>query len=453
MNAPLYNALCALADKKTARFHMPGHKGQDILPEFGPLYRLDFTEVYETGNLYTGEGPIRLAEREAARLYQAADCHFLTGGSSQGVHAMLYAAAGAGADVLLDRNCHKSAAHAAALLDLSVAFVFPAVLEPFGVPGMLNPDDIDRALGQNPAIRAVLITSPNYYGVRQDIPAIAAVCHAHGARLLVDAAHGAHFPGIGLPSPIAEGADLAAVSTHKTLYAPGQTAMLLSNGTVDSGLLREGAALFGTSSPSYLLLAGLDLARAALEADDRYAQAAAAVSALRGSLAARTPFLPLSGPPLDPCRLTLSAAGTDWTGHRLADTLYEQFGVACEMSDARNIVCIVTPADLPGNLTRLENALLALSDAVGRAALPPALPPLPLPRTVMPVRRALLGPGRALPLDSVRPGMVCARPVTPYPPGVPVLWPGEEITPEHIVFLHDQCYNTIDRIAVCPSKF
>ena len=123
------------------------------------------------------------------------------------------------------------------------------------------------------------------------------------------------------------------------------------------------------------------------------------------------------------------------------------------MSDARNIVCIVTPADLPGNLTRLENALLALSDAVGRAALPPALPPLPLPRTVMPVRRALLGPGRALPLDSVRPGMVCARPVTPYPPGVPVLWPGEEITPEHIVFLHDQCYNTIDRIAVCPSKF
>lgn len=453
MNAPLYNALCALADKKTARFHMPGHKGQDILPEFGPLYRLDFTEVYETGNLYTGEGPIRLAEREAARLYQAADCHFLTGGSSQGVHAMLYAAAGAGTDVLLDRNCHKSAAHAAALLDLSVAFVFPETLEPFGVPGMLSADDIDRALGQNPAIRAVLVTSPNYYGVRQDIPAIAAVCHAHGARLLVDAAHGAHFPGVGLPSPITEGADLAAVSAHKTLYAPGQTAMLLSNGAVDSELLREGAALFGTSSPSYLLLAGLDLARAALEADDSYAQVAAAVSMLRGRLAAHTPFLPFSGPPLDPCRLTLSTSGTDWTGDHLSDTLYDRFGIACEMSDARNIVCIVTPADRMTNLARLETALLTLSREVQHAPFPSPLPPLPTPRAVMPVRRALLGLGYALSLADVRPGMVCARPVTPYPPGVPILWPGEEITPEHIVFLHDQCYNTIDRIAVCPSKF
>ena len=430
MNAPLYDALCALADKRTARFHMPGHKGQDVLPEFGPLCRLDFTEVYETGNLYTGEGPIRLAERQAARLYGAADCHFLTGGSSQGVHAMLYAAAGAGADVLFDRNCHRSAAHAAALLDLSAAFVFPQTLEPFGVPGLLDPHAIDRALGQNPAIRAVLVTSPNYYGVRQNLPAIAAVCHAHGARLLVDAAHGAHFPGVGLPSPIEEGADLAAVSAHKTLYAPGQTAMLLSNGTVDGALLREGAALFGTSSPSYLLLAGLDLARAALEADDRYVRAAAAVSALCGRLAARTPFLPLAGV-------------------RLADALYDRFGVACEMSDARNIVCIVTPADLPDNLKRLEDALMALSGAVQRTALPPPLPPLPAPRMAAPVRRALLGPGRTLPLAQARPGLVCARPVTPYPPGVPVLWPGEEITAEHIVFLHDQCYNTVDRITVC----
>lgn len=448
MNAPLYNALRALADQNTARFHMPGHKGQDVLPGFGPVLSVDFTEVYGTGNLYTGEGPIRLAEREAARFYHTADCHFLTGGSSQGVHAMLYAAAGMQADVLLDRNCHKSAAHAAALLDLSPAFVFPRTIEPFGIPGLLNPDDIDRALTQNPAIRAVLVTSPNYYGVRQDIPAIAAVCHAHGAKLLVDAAHGAHFPAVGLPSPIEEGADLAALSAHKTLYALGQSAMLLSAGTIDGGMLREGAALFGTSSPSYAMMTSLDLARAALEQDDSYQKTAQAVHTLRSHLSRHTRFLPLTGDGLDPCRLTVSTAGTDWTGDGLADALYERFGVACEMSDVRNLVCIVTPADLPENLSRLQAALDVLSSETQTAPLPAPLPPLPVPRPVRSVRRALLGPGQTVPLAAVQPGAVCVRPVTPYPPGVPVLWPGEEITPEHIVFLQNQCYNTVDRITL-----
>ena len=167
MNTPLYHALRALSQKHTARFHMPGHKGKDVLPDFGSILPLDFTEVYETGNLYTGEGPIRQAEEQAARFYHAPDCHFLTGGSTQGIHTMLYAAAGAGADVLFDRNCHKSAAHAAAMLDLSPAFVFPKPIEPFGIPGLLCLDDIDRALSQNPSIRAMLVTSPNYYGVRR----------------------------------------------------------------------------------------------------------------------------------------------------------------------------------------------------------------------------------------------------------------------------------------------
>lgn len=448
MNTPLYDAMRALAGKHTARFHMPGHKGQDVLPDFGPILPLDFTEVYETGNLYTGEGPIRQAEELAARLYHASDCHFLTGGSSQGIHAMLYAAAGAQADVLFDRNCHKSAAHAAAMLDLSPAFVFPQTIEPFGIPGLLDPKAIDHALSQNSAIRAVLITSPNYYGIRQDIPAIAAVCHAHGVKLLVDAAHGAHFPAVGLPSPIEEGADLAALSAHKTLYALGQSAMLLSAGTIDSDRLREGASLFGTSSPSYAMMVSLDLARAALEQDDSYQKTAQAVAALRQHLAQHTRFRPLTGDTLDPCRLTVSTAGTDWTGDRLADTLYERFGVACEMSDARNMVCIVTPADLPDNIRRLTEALDALSDEVHEAPLPDLLPPLPMPRPVLSVRRALLGSGTTVFLDDVQPGMVCARPVTPYPPGVPVLWPGEEITAEHIVFLRNQCYNTIDRISV-----
>lgn len=445
MSAPLYEALCALSQKNTVRFHMPGHKGQPVLPDFSPILPLDFTEIYETGNLYTGEGPIRLAEQQAARFYHAADCHFLTGGSSQGIHTMLYAAAGAGSSVLFDRNCHKSCAHAAAMLDVTPTFVFPSILEPYGIPGLLDPSEIEDTLKNHPEIKTVLITSPNYYGVCQDIPAIASVCHAHGAKLLVDAAHGAHLPAVGLESPIQQGADLAAISAHKTLYALGQAAMLLSRGTVADTKLREGAALFGTSSPSYAILASLDLARDALEQDDSYLKTAQAVDKLKIRLS-DTRLLPLSIDTLDPCRLTISTVHTTWTGEQLSDILYERFQIACEMSDVRNIVCIVTPADLPQNLAQLQDALLTLSKEAQPA--PPAapLPPLPRPRPVLSVRSAMLGAASEISLADAKPGMVCARPVTPYPPGVPVLWPGEEITRQHIVFLANQCYNTVSRI-------
>ena len=325
--------------------------------------------------------------------------------------------------------------------------MFPGTLEPFGVPGPIDPADAARALDGSPDIRAFLVTSPNYYGVRQDIPALAAVCRARGVTLLVDAAHGAHFPAVGLPAPTAQGAHGAVMSAHKTLNALGQTALLLTDGALDGARLREGAALFGTSSPSYLLMASLDRARAALEADDGYARTADAVRALRTRLRETTPFLPLSGPPLDPCRLTLCTAGTAWTGDDLADALYERFGVACELSDTRNVVCIVTPADLPENLGRLEAALTALARETGAAPWPGPLPPLPAPTRVCSVRQALLSPCRAAAPDQAA-GAVCARPVTPYPPGVPVLWPGEEITPAHIVFLARQCYNTIGSIHI-----
>lgn len=448
MNTPLYDALRILANRQTARFHMPGHKGQPVLGEFSSILPFDFTEVYDTGNLYTGEGPIFLAECEAARLYDAADCHFLTGGSSQGVHTMLYAAVGAGGQVLFDRNCHKSSAHAAALLDLTPHFIFPDIIEPFGIPGLLDPQKIDDILTNNQSIEAVLITSPNYYGVCQDIPTIAQVCHTHHVPLLVDAAHGAHFPAVGLDSPIKQGATLAVLSAHKTLYALGQSAILLSDGTIHIKQLRQGAALFGTSSPSYAMLVSLDLARAALEQNHDYLDTAQAVAALRNHLATHTCFLPFDLDILDPCRLTVSCVGTAWTGHMLADILYHQFGIACEMSDLRNIVCIVTPADLSQNLSRLRNALDTLSITYTPAPFPNPLPLLPTPSRVLSVRESLLSTAYEYPLADISSGMICARPVTPYPPGVPILWPGEEIKSEHIVFLHNQCYNTVDHIAV-----
>ena len=130
--APLFHAMNLLSESGTARFHMPGHKGEPIFQTFSEIFAIDFTETYGTGNLYTGEGPIREAELAAARFYHAADCLFLTGGSTQGVLSMLAAAVPPGGELLIDRCCHKSVCTALALLDLEPHFLVPPVLEPFG---------------------------------------------------------------------------------------------------------------------------------------------------------------------------------------------------------------------------------------------------------------------------------------------------------------------------------
>ena len=451
-NAPLFHALQLLATGDSARFHMPGHKGEPLFNTFSEVFSIDFTETYGTGNLYLGDGPIRDAEVAAARYFDAADCFFLTGGSTQGILAMLATAVGRGGAVLLDRECHKSVCHACALLDITPYFMTAPLIEPFGISGGLPPAEAERQLIDHPEIRAVFLTSPTYYGIRRAIPAFADLCRAYGKVLLVDVAHGAHFPAVGLPTPIAEGADYAALSMHKTLPCLGQGAVLLTGKGVDKGALRENTALFGTSSPSYPIMASIDLARAYVEGPGRtaYHRAAEACGELREYVARRTCFLPLvvaDYPALDPCRLTVCTAGTDVTGHQLADMLWSECGVACEMADARNVVFILTCADSGVALYRLRRGLRRIarrrSEEVG---LPPCVP-FPPAEQVMRVRDAWFAKtGRVHPADAE--GMVCARPVTPYPPGVPLLWPGEKITRAHIELIRERWYNEIGEITV-----
>ena len=451
-DAPLFHALQLLATGDSARFHMPGHKGEPLFSTFADVFAIDFTETYGTGNLYLGDGPIREAEQAAARYFAAPECFFLTGGSTQGILSMLAAAVGEGGSVLLDRGCHKSVCHACALLNITPYFFSAPLLEPFGCAGALPLDEIDARLAAHPEIRAVLVTSPTYYGVRRDIAACAALVHARGGLLLVDGAHGTHFPALGLPAPVAEGADLAVLSIHKTLPAMGQAAVLLAAAGVDTTALREFTALFGTSSPSYPVMASIDLARAYTEGRgrDAYRRAAEGCGALRDFVAAHTPFIPLTEtdyPVLDPCRLTVCTAGTDMTGHALADALWSEYGVACEMADDRNAVFILTGADNLSALRRLRRGLRRIADRRDPAPLPAPTGVFPAAERVLSVREAWFAPrGRVAP-DAAE-GQVCARPVTPYPPGVPLLWPGEKITRAHIELIRERWYNEIEEITV-----
>lgn len=450
MSESFYQQLKKQAARKAARFHMPGHKGRPILPELNHPFAIDYTEIKGTGNLYEGDEPILSAEQAAARYYGAHDCLFLTGGSTQALMTAIASAVPAGGTLVLDRNCHKSVTHAMALLDITPVFVVPQPLDHTGLPGLLVPQAVENALAQHPEASALLVTSPNYYGVMQKIPTLAAICKQHDVPLLVDAAHGAHLKAVGKPSPIEEGADLAAISAHKTLPALGQSALLLSSGRIAWQKLLDMAPMFGSSSPSYLLLASIDLARGWLEGKGASAYEACAkqVAALRREIERTTVFSALTETTtsLDPCRLTICCENTNVTGHQLNAILHDQFDIDVEMSDYDHVVCICTGADTRRDYARLMGALRDKQFA-RKPAQKKALLRFPEVERVCSVREAWFSANTVVPLAQAA-GRVCARPVTPYPPGVPLIYPGERIGQVHIEFLRARWYTDKEPICV-----
>lgn len=429
MPTPLYNRLRALADTGPLRLDMPGHHGAPLpwgLP-FPP--DLDFTENGDTGDLFGGEpDPIQAAEALWAARLGFDSCLFLTGGSTQGVHAGLALLAGAGGSVALDRGSHRSAYHALALLDLTPHFLTRPWLGLEGVAGPISPEMVGRTLSAHPEVKTVCITSPTYYGVLSDIPAIAGVCHAHGVKLMVDAAHGAHLPFLGYEGFRA--ADVVVMSAHKTLPAPGQTALLLANGFGLDQLQRWGS-VYGTSSPSYVLMSALDMVRDYMEGEGaaRYRETVGLAEDLRRrwpSLSGR------DGLALDPTRLVLTSPD----GFALARALRDR-GVYPELADTGHVVCILTCADGTGTFARLEDAL---ADAGLTGPCPPCPAPLVPPRIGLTPRQALFAPRQAVPLaDSA--GRIAACQIAPYPPGVPVIAPGEIIEKKYLAYLREIGYN------------
>ena len=428
---PLCDALRAFAATQPLRMHMPGHKGTGLpLPELSAAATLDFTELPPTGNLFEADGPIRAAEALWAEVFHMDACLFLTGGSTQGVLSALTLTCRPGDAVLLDRGCHRSAFNALALLDLTPHYLYRPWLEEEAIAGPISPQDVEKELENSPEIKTICITSPTYYGVQSDIPAIAAVCHAHGAKLVVDSAHGAHLPFLGDLSHSA--ADLLVVSAHKTLPAPGQSALLLSNGFPLEELCRAGS-LYGSSSPSYPMMAALDAARAWMETEGitRLKETADAVHALRTTFPALNPR---DGLVLDPTRLVVSCNG----GFGVKAAL-EDLGVYPEMADQRHVVFICTASDAAASFRRLEEALhTVLPWEAPLSPLP--LPPAPRPEQACSPRTARFAAVETLPVGRAE-GRVAAAQVAPYPPGVPVIAPGERVTKKTIAYLKQIGYN------------
>ena len=432
-NTPLYDALTAFAARDPLRMHMPGHKGKPLLG-LDNLAAIDFTELPPTGNLFDGGGAIGEAEELWAEVFHMDSCLFLTGGSTQGVLAALTLACNPGDTVLLDRGSHRSAYNALALLDLKPVYLDRPWLDQAGVTGPISPERVEEQLTAHPEIKALCLTSPTYYGVLSDLPALAEVMHRRGGVLVVDGAHGAHLPFLGDYGLNA--ADLLVVSAHKTLPAPGQTALLFSNGTFSHADLRRAGSIYGSSSPSYAMMAALDLCRAhMLEGGaDAYRKTAEEVDRLRNTFPALTEEVA----PLDPTRLVVCAPD----GYAAQDAL-EGRNVWPEMADGGHVVFIPTCADGRSDFARLEEALRQVD--LGPYPGYPA-PPEP-PELVLTPRQALFAPRKSLPLEQAE-GQVAACQVAPYPPGVPVIAAGERLDKKSIAYLKQIGYNTLEDVSV-----
>ena len=425
METPIADFVRRYADSGMVRAHMPGHKGKPFLG----CEALDITEIRGADSLYEADGMILYSESRAGELFGSGRTVYSTEGSSQCIRAMLYLALTCGngsRTVVAARNVHRSFVYAAALLDFEIVWLWPECSTSLcGCP--VSAETLERALATLPAPpAAVYLTSPDYLGSVADISALAEVCRKYGTLLAVDNAHGAYLRFLE-PSchPLDLGADLCCDSAHKTLPAlTGGAYLHISRAAPVS--LRENAktamAMFGSTSPSYLTLASLDLCNRYL-ADgyrEHLREMCGYLNEARKTLAAAGWQIELS----DPLRLTVKAP-SGMTGGALADRLREN-GVECEYADPDFLVLMLTPENSAADIERLLHAF-GTNDAI----YVPQQPPLPLARgeRVCSVRKVLFAPRETIPAAQSL-GRVCGAPTVGCPPAIPVVVSGERIGPE-----------------------
>lgn len=437
MQRRLPEELDAYAGRPVARFHMPGHKGRGMGGFFRPeLAGWDVTELSFSDNLHAPKGSIACAQDEYAARIGAEHTFFLVNGSTAGIHALLLALP-ENSDILIARDCHRAVIAGAALFGHRCAFLEPAHVGEESLFGAVTAETLAEELRARHA-DAVFITSPNYYGLCADIPALAAVAHEHGALLYVDAAHGAHFPfSKSLPPSPAGYADAWVHSAHKTLNALGQAALLHIGPGMRRDVVQRALALVETSSPSYLLMASLDWARYTADLNDCWTKAAARCEAFSaqvdGTLGLYTlPHILIGSAgiaSMDPTRVVIDVHARGITGYMVQAALEKQ-DIYVELSDMRRIVLICTPADDPAWYSRILEALCELPYGEKMFAAPfgPAVAP---GETIMPARAAVRAPTRACPFEAAA-GEIAADPAGIYPPGIPCIMPGMRITGEAI---------------------
>lgn len=453
---PLVEALGACAKTLHAPFYAPGHKrGRGISQSLRDLlgtavFQADFPELPELDNLFAPEGVIQEAQDLAASVWEADQTWFLVNGSTAGIIAAILATCRPGDKIILPRNSHLSAISGLILSGAIPIFIQPEYQADWDLAHTVTPEAIATTLAQHPDTKAVFVVSPTYHGVCGNIEAIAQITHQYNIPLLVDEAHGAHFqfhPEFPIPA-LKAGADLTVQSIHKVLGAMTQASMLHIKGNrIDSQRLQRTLQFIQSSSPSYLLLASLDAARQqmALQGHALMSQTLQLAKTARQHLSQipRLSVLDCLKPAgffaLDQTRLTVKVSDLGISGFAADEIFNTELGVTAELPTLKHLTFIITLGNTETDIEQLIQAFKQLKEKTQQqdfrreqnSALFPltsALPPLS-------PRDAFFAPAEIVTRTDAA-GRISAELLCPYPPGIPILMPGEVITPEALDYLH-----------------
>lgn len=438
-------------------FHMPGHKRNAEM--FPNPYTIDITEIEGFDNLHHPEDVLKESMEWAASVYGADRTYYLVNGSTGGILSAILGTVKTGGRILVSRNCHKSVYHGILLGSLNVEYIYPQLITPLGIQGGILPEDVEKLLMQNRDIEAVLIVSPTYEGIVSDIKGLAEVIHRYGIPLIVDEAHGAHFPfgkEAGFPeSALSCGADIVIQSLHKTLPSFTQTAVMhIKDGFVKRERLERYLQMFQSSSPSYVLMAGMESCINVMEKDgDMYLKSFSQRIKYLREMLSQMRHMRLVGRELcglygirdvDESKIVVSVRDCLWIDHMgkevcadgewLIQVLRKEFFLEMEMCSVDYIVAIATFCDTQEGLQRFTDALLEIDGRLVRGCLKETGKVIGRASMVCPVIKETISDAMDALFDEVRlldcVGRVSAEFVYLYPPGIPIVAPGEVITEE-----------------------
>lgn len=494
---PLLDAIVEYTRERPAYFKIPGHRYEKGISERwrrwtgDGIFRFDLTEAEGLDDLHCPEGVIREAQELAAEVFHARKSYFLVNGTTCGNEAMVMTCASEGEKIMVPRNAHKSVLMGLILSGAVPIWLTPRVDVRTGLCGSVSPQEVEQKFQEHPDCKGVFLVSPTYYGISSDIRRIGEICHYHQALLLVDEAHGGHlyFGDSGLnienlpQGAVLLGADLCAQSMHKVTGSLTQSSLLhVGSSQVDLGRLESNLRLVQSTSPSYLLMTSLDAARyeLALHGCEMLKKAGRLAEDGRMRLN-QIPGIRCYGKEilgdifyqLDTTRLVFTAEELGIGGYELAEQLYEKHRVGLELADDKNVVAIITYANEPADIDRLVAAVESVSKEAGykkvhrtEAAFGEADPTVrlpadpPLPPYVLSPRQAYFSEHKTVTWEEAK-GKIAAEALIPYPPGIPLVNPGERISNEIWSYMenykrrrlhfHGPCDKHLNTIQIIPD--
>lgn len=451
INAPIYEALRRFRRMRVVPFDVPGHKrgrGNMELTEFlgEECMNVDVNSMKPLDNLCHPVSVIKDAETLAAEAFGAANAFFMVGGTTSAVQSMIMYACKGGDKIIMPRNVHRSAINALILCDAVPVYVDPDVNNTLGIALGMSVSQVEKAIRENPDAKAIMVNNPTYYGICSDLRKITELAHKHNMLVLVDEAHGTHFYfGENFPvTAMAVGADIASVSMHKSGGSLTQSSFLLMGEKINSDYMRQVVNLTQTTSASYLLLSSLDISRKRLALSGReifektvelaeYARSE--INSIGGYYAYSKELI--NGDSVydfDVSKLSVFTLPIGLAGIEVYDLLRDEYDIQIEFGDIGNILAYISVGDRNRDIERLISAMSEIKRRFGKSETGLLTHEYINPIVAETPRKAFYGDKKSLPLDEAA-GYICSEFVMCYPPGIPILAPGELITDEIIQYI------------------